>query len=171
MNNSRITIIGALSDNKVIGDHLSIPWHLKADLIRFRVTTTGHAMIVGRTTWEMIKQAYQSRGKPLPDRMTIILTNNPAYTVTEKNCYVVHSMEEAIELGKKLEPTEIFIAGGASIYKLGLPFANRLMLTLVHLTVKGDASFPDYPAFTKVVSRENLEENGIRFTYLTLEVG
>ena len=169
MYHPRVTIIGALSDNKVIGDHLAIPWHLKADLIRFRTVTTGHTIIVGRTTFELIKKAYESRGKPLPDRKTIIITANTAYNVTNKECYVVHSMEEAIELGKKIEPDELFIAGGASIYTLGMPFAERLMLTIVHLKVKGDALFPDYPQFTKVIAKEDQEENGIHFTYLTLE--
>lgn len=169
MNSPRVTIIGALSDNKVIGDHLAIPWHLKADLIRFRAVTTGHAMIVGRTTYELIKQAYEKRGKPLPDRSTIIITNNPVYSVAQKQCHVVHSMEEAIALGKTLEPTELFVAGGASIYRLGMPYADRLMLTIVHQTVKGDALFPDYSQFTKVIEKSDQEENGIRFTYLTLE--
>jgi dihydrofolate reductase len=165
----RITIIGALSDNNVIGDHLAIPWHIKADLIRFREVTTGHVMIVGRTTFELIKQAYEKRDKPLPDRKTIIITNNPAYSITDKQCYVVHSMEEAIELGKKLEPTELFIAGGASIYKLGIPFADRLMLTVVHINVKGDAAFPDYSKFSKIISKDDQEENGLQFTFYSLE--
>lgn len=167
--NPRVTIIGALSDNNVIGDHQEIPWRLKADLVRFRATTTGHVMIVGRTTFELIKQAYKKRGKPLPVRTTIIITNNPAYRAAEQQCHIVHSMEDAIELGKELEPAELFIAGGASIYTLGMPFADRLMLTIVHLTVKGDAFFPDYSRFTKVISEESHEENGIRYTYRTLE--
>jgi dihydrofolate reductase len=167
--NPRITIIVALSENNVIGDHLTIPWHIVADLKRFRAVTTGHTIIVGRTTFELIKQAYKNLNKPMPDRKTIIITNNSSYKTIEKECHVVHSMEEAIKLGKKIEPTEIFIAGGASIYKLGMLFADRLMLTVVHQTVTGDALFPDYSAFSKIISEESHEENGLHFTYRTLE--
>ena len=169
MNTPRITIISSLSDNNVIGDHLVIPWHIKADLVRFRAVTTGHTIIVGRTTFELIKCAYEQRGKPLPDRKSIIITNNSSYRISEKQCYVVHSMEEAITLGKKIETDELFIAGGASIYKLGMPFADRLMLTVVHLTVDGDTFFPDYSRFTKVIEETPQEENGIWYTYRILE--
>jgi dihydrofolate reductase len=165
-----ISLISALSDNHVIGNKGEIPWHITDDLRRFKKLTDGKTIIVGRKTFDLLLVAYHSRGKPLPKRQTIIITSDITYTTNEDDCYIVHSIKEAIELGKKIESSELFIAGGASIYKQALKFADRLLLTIVHINTEGDAFFPEYEKeFRRIISKEDHEENGLKFSYVTFE--
>jgi dihydrofolate reductase len=164
-----ITILVAVSENNVIGNKNEIPWHIKEDLMRFRSLTNGKTIIVGRTTYELIKKAYEMRGKPMPDRKNIIITNNLSYTVTDANCFVVHSIEKAIQKAKKIEPEEVFIAGGASIYKLAFPYANKLDITVVHTTLSGDAFFPEYKScFKNVISERDSSDENYSYTFFEL---
>jgi len=126
-----ISIIVAASRNHVIGKSNQLIWHLSADLKRFKKLTTGHTIIMGRKTFESI-------GKPLPNRNSVIVTKQLDYLV--EGCEVVHSLEEA--LIKSNNQDEIFIIGGGSVYKEALPKADKLYMTLVHQDFEGDTYFP-----------------------------
>jgi dihydrofolate reductase len=131
----RITLIAAMAENGIIGADGRLPWHIPADLARFRALTTGHAIIMGRRTFEGI-------GRPLPERTTIVLSRRSDYRPL--GCLVAHSPEEALRAAAGEE--EVFIAGGGEIYRLFLPLAHRVQLTLVHADAAGDTSFPPLPA-------------------------
>jgi dihydrofolate reductase len=165
----RISLIVAVSANRVIGKNNEIPWHVREDLRRFRTMTEGKTIIVGRTTFEQLRHAYESRGKSLPDRNHIIVTKQRNYLVNLPKCFVCHSIDDAIQKAKEIENDEIFIAGGATIYEQTIDLVERLYLTKVDIIVDGDAFFPEYSTFTKVITEESKEINGMQITYLTLE--
>ena len=129
----RISIIAALSTNRVIGRDNALPWRLPADLQHFKTITMGKPVIMGRRTFESI-------GRPLPGRINVVVTTNAAFQVD--GCHVVQSIEQALELTQ--EHDEIMVIGGASFYQQMLPHAVRMYLTLVHAVIDGDAYFPDY---------------------------
>lgn len=157
----RISLIAALSENRVIGKAGAIPWYLKDDFRRFKERTTGHVIIMGRKTHESI-------GRPLPGRTNIVITRDTAREIP--GCVVVGSLTEALSNAQEIESKEIFVIGGGQIYAEALPEADRLYLTLVHAIMDGDAFFPEYShIFGKVVESEDSEEGGYRLTYLTLE--
>ena len=126
-----ISIIVAASQNNVIGKDNQLIWRLSADLKRFKALTTGHYIIMGRKTFDSI-------GKPLPDRTSIIITRQADYKA--EGCIVVNSLEEA--LAKVPADQEAFIIGGGTIYKEAIDKADKLYLTLVHGKFKGDTFFP-----------------------------
>ena len=161
MTKPRISIIVAHSTNMVIGKAKALVWRLPEDLKRFKKLTTGHPIIMGRKT-------YQSIGRPLPDRINIVVTRDINLEIT--GCIVVHSVVEAIDKAKEFDQEEIFIIGGAEIYKETLPLADRLYVTKVDMEVDGDAFFPEYSkVFTKKISEEPGEFEGLRYSYLILE--
>ncbi len=127
-----ISIIAALAENRVIGVNNTLPWRLPNDLKHFRRLTTGHAIVMGRKNYESI-------GKPLPERTNIIVTRNRDYRAS--GCLIAHSLDDALALAKG-DP-EIFVIGGAEIYREALPLADRLYLTQVHSAVEGDTFFPE----------------------------
>ncbi|MDP3763765.1 MAG: dihydrofolate reductase [bacterium] len=161
MTNPRISIIVAHSKNMAIGKANALVWRLPEDLKRFKKLTTGHPIIMGRKT-------YQSINKPLPDRTNIVVTRDINLEIP--GCIVVHSAIEAIEKAKQFDREEIFIIGGAEIYKATLSLADRLYVTKVDMQVDGDAFFPEYlNIFTKKISEELGEYEGLKFSYLVLE--
>lgn len=127
-----LSCIVAVAENGVIGRGNGLPWRLSADLKRFKKLTTGHTLIMGRKTFESI-------GRPLPDRTSIVLTHDRAYE--RPGAVVVHSLEEALERCRGEE--EVFAIGGAAVFREALPRAQRLYLTRVHADVAGDVRFPD----------------------------
>ena len=127
-----LTIIAAVAKNNALGKNNDLIWHLPADLKRFKEITLGHHIIMGRKTFE-------SLGKPLPNRTTIIITRNPDYIAP--GCIIVNELEEAIKAAAVDENP--FILGGAEIYKQAMSFADILDLTLVHESFDGDAFFPN----------------------------
>ena len=156
-----ISIIVAHSRNMAIGQANSLPWRLPDDLKRFKRLTTGHPVIMGRKT-------YQSINRPLPDRTNIVVTRDIKLEIP--GCIVVHSAVEAIKRAREFDQKEIFIIGGAEIYKETLSLANRLYVTLVDLDVDGNAFFPEYSnIFTKKSSEESGEFEGLKYSYLILE--
>lgn len=170
MSSPRLSIIVAVARNNVIGKGQELAWHIKDDLRRFRLMTEGRTVIVGRATFEQLCDAYESRGRTLPDRNHIVVTHNETYQAGRAKCYVCHSIDEAISKAKELEREEIFIAGGAQIFKQTIELVERIYLTDVELEIEGgDAFFPSYEEFNKVISSEKRDENGINFRYLTLE--
>ena len=156
-----ISIIVAHSRNMAIGKSNTLPWRLPDDLKRFRQLTTSHPIIMGRRT-------YQSIGKPLPDRTNIVITRNPDLKLP--GCIIAHSITEALKKAKEIDQEEIFIIGGAQIYKESLLLADRLYVTLVDREVDGDAFFPEYSnIFTKKLSEESGEFNNLKYSFVVLE--
>ena len=144
---ARVSLIAAMAENRVIGVNNTLPWRLPADLKHFRGLTTGHHVIMGRRNYESI-------GKPLPDRTNVVVTHNRDYRAP--GCIVAHSLEEA--LGRAQADPEIFIIGGAEIYRQAFARAGRLYLTLVHATVVGDTYFPEFASDRwNEISRERHE--------------
>jgi dihydrofolate reductase len=154
-----ISIIVAASRNHVIGKDNQLIWRLSADLKRFKALTTGHTIIMGRKTFESI-------GKPLPNRHSVIITRQEEYKV--EGCTVVHSLEEALEAAKKEE--KVFIIGGGSIYKEAIDKADSLYLTLVHHNFEGDTFFPEVNAKEWIsVAREDClpdEKNQYPYSFI-----
>lgn len=125
--------IAAMSENRVIGDSGKIPWHLPEDFKWFRQATLGHILVMGRKT-------FQSIGRPLPGRETLILSR---HGFTAQGTSTITSVE-ALEQRVKDDPREVFVAGGAEIYSLLLSRCSDLFLTRVKRTVSGDAFFPNF---------------------------
>lgn len=155
-----ISLIVAMSQNKVIGSNNAMPWHIPGELARFKRITTGHAIIMGRKTFESI-------GRVLPNRTNIIITRDSEYKV--EGALIVNSLDEALRQAKEADGSEeLFIIGGGEIFKQAMPIADKLYLTLVHKDVDGDTYFPDYSMFTKQISREDHEHDGFSYSFLEL---
>lgn len=129
-----ISLIVAMDEKRGIGKAGNLPWRLSSDLKRFRELTMGHHLIVGRKTFDSI-------GKPLPGRQTIVVTRNRIFR--PGGCIVVGSVAEALELARERGETEVFIIGGAEIYSQALDVADRVYLTQVHVEADADTFFPD----------------------------
>ena len=128
-----IHLIVAHGKNREIGYNNQLLWHLPTDLKRFRAITTGHIVVMGRKTFESI-------GRALPNRTNIVLTRDTSLSLpTDIKTY--HSTDSIIRLSKN---KEIYIIGGAEVYRAFLPFADRLYITLVNGTFKADSYFPEY---------------------------
>jgi dihydrofolate reductase len=130
----RVTLIAAMAENRVIGRDNALPWHLPDDLMRFKQRTEGHVVIMGRRTFESV-------GRPLPRRRSIVVTRKHDYH--PPGAEIAHSLEEALERARESGQSEVFILGGAEIYAVALPEADRLELTIVHADVTGDTFFPE----------------------------
>jgi dihydrofolate reductase len=128
---ARLSIIVAMAQNRTIGINNTLPWRCPEDLKHFKSLTMGHHMIMGRKTFDSI-------GKPLPGRTTVVVTRNPELKIA--GCVVTHSLDEAI--AACAGDDEIFVVGGAELYAQALPLADRLYLTEVQQNVDGDAHFP-----------------------------
>ena len=128
-----VSLIAAMAENRVIGRDATLPWRLPRDMRRFRELTTGHAVIMGRKT-------YDTLGKPLPDRRNLIITRDVSYEAS--GARVFHTLEHALREASNDE--EVFVAGGAEIYALALPRADRIYLTVVHAILDGDTYFPEF---------------------------
>lgn len=144
-----ISIVAAMSRNRIIGAGGGLPWDVPADMRRFRELTLGHTVIMGRKTFEGI-------GGPLPGRKNLVVTRQPDYSC--EGALAVGSLKEALQLSRN--DGEVFICGGAEIYAQVLPFAARIYLTLIECEVAGDAEFPLIPenSFAEV-SREHLSDD------------
>jgi len=151
-----LTLVAALTHERVIGRGREIPWHYSEDMKHFRTVTKGHALIMGRTTFESI-------GKPLPGRRNIVVSREPGLAI--EGAEVASSVGAAIALARTTDPAPCVI-GGAQIYEAALPLATRLELTYVHEPHAGDVLFPRFDAseFREVARRE-----GEGLTFVTLE--
>lgn len=151
-----------MAENRVIGRDNTLPWHLPADFKRFKALTTGHTLIMGRKTFDSI-------GKALPGRRTIVLTR--ARDWQKAGVDVVHDLETAIR--RAGTDPEVFVAGGADIYRQALPRADRIYLTVVHAEVPGDTQFPeiDPHAWTLVAEEHHPSDdrNAFSFTFRRYE--
>ncbi|MBS0543675.1 MAG: dihydrofolate reductase [Proteobacteria bacterium] len=126
-----VILIAAVARSGVIGRDNALPWRLKADLQHFRAVTLGHPLLMGRKTWE-------SLGRPLPGRRNMVISRSPEFRADEAE--VFPSADAA--LAAVGEHEKVFVIGGAEVYRLTLPVADRLMLTEVWADVAGDAHFP-----------------------------
>ncbi|MCS7093549.1 MAG: dihydrofolate reductase [Patescibacteria group bacterium] len=169
----RISVIAALDKQRGIGFRNRLPWHIREDLIRFKKLTQGRTIIIGRKTFESILEYYRASGKPLPKRQTIVITGNSFYQPRAKpsleSLYRVSSFAEALSLAKKIEPEEVFIAGGAQVFQEGIKHAQRLYLTLVEGVFPADAFFPDYREFTEVIAFKKRSQPPYQYQFLILE--
>ena len=156
-----ISLIAGMDKNSLIGQGNRLPWRLPADMKHFRQHTLGKPVLMGRKTFESI-------GKPLPKRTNIILTRDLDYRAD--GCIVTHSIEEALKTASDCD--ELMVIGGASIYELFLPRANRLYLTYVHGCFEGDVYFPAFDLANwqevKRVDSQPDEKNAHPYSFLFL---
>ena len=159
-----LSIIVAVAENNVIGKDNKLIWHLPEDLKRFKRLTTGHTIIMGRKTFE-------SLGRILPNRKHVILCNDMEMNIDNENVEVLEDISMLKEYIDSEE--EHFIIGGATIYKLLMPYAKKLYLTLIHEEFEGDVYFPEIEEKDwKIVDREEglrNEENPFDYEYITFE--
>jgi dihydrofolate reductase len=156
----KVSIIVSMSCNRVIGRDGKLPWHLPEDLLWFKRKTLGHAVIMGRKTFESI-------GRILPSRKNIIVSRRSNYMV--QGAEICHSIEDALNEQACRDEDEVFIIGGAEIFKAALTYTDRIYLTLIHREFVGDTFFPEIPEgeFEEVKSEHH--SGTIPFTITTLE--
>lgn len=132
---SSVALVVAIGDNGVIGLDGDMPWPRTGDQVQFKQLTMGHPMIMGRTTFESI-------GRPLPGRTSIVLTRDPEWTA--EGVEIAHDLDQALKIAEELDD-EVFIIGGAQVYTAAIEagVVDRLVVTHVHLSPEGDAWFPD----------------------------
>lgn len=149
-----VSIIVAIAQNGTIGDKNSLLWHIKEDMRFFRTTTSCHAVIMGRKTFESLGS------KPLPKRTNIVITRQD---VMFEGALTAHSLEEAIRMAAGDE--EIFVIGGAQIYAEALKVADRLYITRVEHDYEGDTSFPEFDLSAWRLVAEERHERGEEYEY------
>jgi dihydrofolate reductase len=132
----RVVLVAAHARNRVIGNGPDIPWRLPGEQAQFKELTWGHTLLMGRTTFESI-------GRPLPGRTTIVLTRHAGWS--HEGVLVAHTVEEAIELAAS-QPGDLMVAGGGEVYAALLPWATHQVLTEVDLEPEGDVHYPQFPA-------------------------
>ena len=156
------SIIVAVSENNVIGKDNGLPWKLSADLKRLKSLTMGHHILMGRKTWE-------SLGKPLPGRTNVVITTQKDYSAP--GATLVNSLEEALTVSSG--DNEIFIFGGAEIFRKSLPWVNKVYLTRVHAKIDGDAFFPKLDLLEwKIVEIHDHradDKNEYDYSFITME--
>lgn len=154
-----ISIIVAASQNGVIGNKGKLPWRLPADLKRFKQITLGHPILMGRKTFD-------SLGKPLPGRTNIIITRHKNLKIL--GALTAPSLEDAIRLCRNDE--ELFVIGGAEIFKQALPLADRIYLTRIHQDFEGDTLLFDLdPIVWKETSREDFTTDPLSHSFIIYE--
>lgn len=157
-----ISLIVAVAENGVIGSKNGLPWHLPADLKKFKQLTIGHTIVMGRKTWESI-------GRPLPERRMLVVTRDPEKLAGAP-------VEAFISLDAALAAAgedKVFVIGGGEIYREALPIAGRISLTRIHAEIPGDVTFPELlDSEWREVSREDHdadEKNPHAYSFLTYE--
>jgi dihydrofolate reductase len=155
-----LALIAAVARNGVIGGGNTLPWRLPADLKRFRALTTGHAVIMGRRTWESI-------GRALPERQNIVVTRDPGYAADGAS--VQSSLDDALRAVTL--PPPVFCIGGGELYALALPRAATLYLTEIDRAFEGDTRFPDFDraAWREAAREEHRAPEGFGYAFVTYE--
>lgn len=158
-----VSFVLARADNGVIGVDNAIPWRIPEDLKYFKAITMGKPIVMGRKTWDSFPK------KPLPGRTNIVITRDTDWRA--EGAVVAHSLDEALAKAESENPDEIAIIGGAEIYKLALPRANRIYLTEVHMDAAGDASMPafDSAQWRETAREDHVAADNLRYSYVTLE--
>lgn len=157
MANAPIYLVAAVAENGVIGAHGKLPWYLPEDLRHFKQVTTGHPIIMGRKTWESI-------GKPLPNRTSIVISRRPGYVAP--GAQVASSLDGALALCPGRE--SVFVIGGNEVFRAALPRAAGLILTEIHRDYEGDVRFPEFDrhAWKETRRESRVAANGIRFDFV-----
>ena len=160
-----LSIIAALGNNNVIGRDCQLPWHMPADLKRFKQLTTGHHLLMGRRTYESI-------GAVLPGRVFVVITHRTDYA--PPRVAIARSLDEAISKAEAAGDSEIFIGGGAEIFNQAIHRADRMYLTRVHAEPDGDTYFPEFDDVTEwhlvdADHHEADERNPYPYSFLTYE--
>ena len=153
-----LSLIVAVANHNVIGINNTLPWHLPEDLKRFRALTTGHHIIMGRKT-------YESLGRLLPNRTTVIVTRNKSYQV--EGALIAHNLQAALALCAG--DNEPFLIGGAELYKEGIQLANKLYITEVHADFDGDAYFEkvDLTQWQELDREKHIAQSGLQYSYVS----
>lgn len=138
-----VTLVAAVADNGVIGADGDIPWRIPADFAHFKALTLGHVLVMGRATYESI-------GRPLPGRTTVVLTRDPSWTA--EGVLVAPDLASALRLAEGIDE-QVFVVGGASVYAEALAVADAQVLTEVHLAPAGDTRYPEFDALGWVEER------------------
>jgi dihydrofolate reductase len=157
----RLSLIAAVARNGTIGQDNALPWHLPQDLRRFKTLTLGHPIVMGRKTFESI-------GRPLPGRRNIVVTRNAGVAIV--GCETAGSFDAAVASCADTAG-EIFVIGGAQLYALALPHAQRLYLTEIATDFSGDARFPDFDrgGWTEISREHHHAEAGFDFDFSVYE--
>lgn len=156
-----LSIIVAIAQNNTIGIKNQMPWHIPEDFQHFKKTTMGHTIAMGENT-------FRSLGRPLPGRKNVVLTDKQDYQAP--GCTIIHSLEDLIALGKSDE--EIFIIGGAMVYKQMLPHVDKLYLTYVKKDFEGDTFFPtiDFENDFEIIEKSQVavsEKQNLPYQFVT----
>lgn len=161
MNKPIISLIAAIGKNRELGKGNELLFQIPEDMKYFRETTRGHTVIMGRKTYESI-------GHPLPNRINIVVTHNPEM-IKSADVKIAGSIEQALAIAKESVNEEIFVIGGEQTYRMALPYADKLYLTLVNAEDNNaDAFFPDYHEFTNVVSKKESSDQNYRYEFVVL---
>jgi dihydrofolate reductase len=156
-----IAIIAAYAKNRVIGRNGQIPWKITGEQKRFRKLTTGNVVIMGRRTYESI-------GRRLPNRMTIVLSNTKKFT-DYCNLHTVHTFKEALEYAAcHADLSDIFIAGGVEVYNEAIPLCDKMYITEINADIEGDVRFPDFNTddFRKIID-DKITDDIFPYEYTT----
>jgi dihydrofolate reductase len=157
-----VSLVVAMTRDRVIGRDNAMPWHLPDDLKRFKALTMGKPMLMGRKTFESI-------GKPLPGRTSLVMTRDPNWRA--EGVIVVHSIDDAVARAGAVP--EISVVGGADVFRLALPLAQRIYLTTIHASIPGDTYFPPIePGEWREVERTDHpadDRHAYAMTFSTLE--
>ena len=162
MHKTTLTLIAAVARNGVIGRDNRLPWHLPADLKHFKALTTGHAVIMGRKTWESLPEKF----RPLPGRQNIVVTRKAGYAAAGAN--VVTSLADAVAAAGG---SDAVVIGGAELYVAALPLADRLQLTEIDADYEGDTWFPprDPRQWRETARDAQRDEAGLGYAFVTYE--
>ncbi|CAM3982584.1 dihydrofolate reductase [Lederbergia lenta] len=152
-----ISFLWAEDENRLIGKDNDLPWRLPADLKYFKETTMGHAIVMGRKTYESI-------GRPLPGRTNIILTHDSNYK--QEGCLVLNSKQELLNWAEQND-SEVFITGGSEIFKLFIDEVDQLYVTKIHATFEGDTYFPilNWDDWTLISEKKGLKDEKNPYDY------
>ncbi|MBS2014721.1 MAG: dihydrofolate reductase [Deltaproteobacteria bacterium] len=152
-----LALIVAVADNGAIGKSGKVPWRIPEDLKYFKSTTMGHAIIMGRKTWDEV-------GKPLPGRRNLVVSRQPGLTL--EGAEVFSSVEDAIRAARETDP-EPYVIGGSAIYEAAFPWVTKVHLTEVHRDVEADTFFPAWDrSGWRETSRRKGESEGVEFVVL-----
>ena len=156
-----VTLVAAVARGGVIGRDGGIPWRLPEDMARFRELTMGHAVVMGRRTWESLPDRF----RPLPGRGNVVVTRNPDWST--QGADRAGSVEEALDLLES--ESQVFVIGGGEVYAAALPFADELALTEIDADVEGDTLFPTWERdlFEEAAREAHVAEDGTRFAFVT----
>lgn len=167
-----VALVIAHAKNGVIGKDNTIPWRVRADLVRLKNLTLGNVVILGRKTYESMAWYYDRSGRDMPGKVYIVVTNNLGYKPSHFNATAVHSMKEAFKVARSLDE-DTYVIGGAAIFEEALPFADTIYRTIIQAEVNGDTYAPELKSGdwheTEHEEHKKDEKNEYDYTFSTLK--